>query len=143
MVYKFFFFCIAPNRTEFHILKIHHGGGLYEKDDILSYSSDKVTHVDWMNGEKISFADLAGIVYDLGYKERMELYDKYPGSQAFEEILSNQEMFEMFEVFSAIRIVNIYICDVNPIALKIVHPSEEEGSDINEDSQYDEFNEEE
>ena len=96
-----------------------------------------------MNGDQISFTDLEGIVYDLDYKERMKLYYKYPMSQIFEEILSNQEMFEMFEVFGGIRTVNIYICDVNPIALKVVHPDEEEDLDVNEDSQYYDFNEEE
>ena len=49
----------------------------------------------------------------------------------------------MFEIFGASRIVNIYMCDVNPIALKVVHPEEEEDLDVNEDSQYYEFNEEE
>ena len=44
----------------------------------MSYCGGKVTHVDWVNGELISFANLEGIVYDLGYKERMELYYKYP-----------------------------------------------------------------
>ena len=63
-------FCTAPNRLEFHTLKIHHGGGLYEEDDILSYSDGKVTHVDWVNDEHISFADLEEIVYDLGYKKK-------------------------------------------------------------------------
>ena len=89
-------FCTISNRPEFYPLKIHHGGGLYEEDEVLSYSDGKVTYADWVN-----------------------------------------------EVFGAIRTVNIYICDVNPTALKVVHPDEEEDLDVNEDSQYYEFNEEE
>ena len=108
----------------------------------MCYSGGKVTHVDWMNGEEISFVDLEGIVYDLGYKEMMGLHYKYSGSQTFRQILSNQEIVEIFGVFRRIRTVNIYICDVNPIALKVVHLGEEENSDVNEDSQYYEFNEE-
>ena len=90
----FFFFCTTPDWPEFHTLKIHHGGGLFKEDGILSYCDGKVTHVDWVNSEEISFANLEGIVYDIGYKRSMELYYKYPGSQVFEEILSNQEMLQ-------------------------------------------------
>ena len=72
MVYKifFFFFCTAPNRPDFHTFKIHHGDGFYNEEDILSYLGGKVTHVDWVNGEEISFTDLEGIVYDLGYNKK-------------------------------------------------------------------------
>ena len=135
------FFCTAPDRPEFHTLKFHHGGGLYKEDDILSYCGGKVTNVDWVNGEFISFVDLKGIVYDLGYKEKMELSYKYPGNQSFEQILCNQEIVEMFGVFRRIRIVNIYICEVNPVALKVVHPYDSEYSDVGEDSEHYEFSE--
>ena len=46
-------------------------------------------------------------------------------------------MSEMFEVFGAIRIINIYIYDFNLIPLKVVHPDDEEDLDV-----YNEFNEE-
>ena len=141
MVYKIIIFCIAPDRLEFHTLKIHHRGRLYKKDDILSYCGGKVTNVDWVNGELISFVDLEGIMYDLGYKKRMYLYYKYPRNQSFEQILSNQEIVEMFGVFRRIRIVNIHICEVNPVALKVVHPYDSEYSDVGEDSEHYEFSE--
>ena len=95
----------------------------------MSYSGGKVTLVDWVNSDEISFSDLEGIVYDLGYKDKMEMYYKYPGSQAFKEIKSNQEIVEMFDVFRRIRTVNIYICEVNLVALKVLHPGDEEYSD--------------
>ena len=91
------YFCITPNRPELHTLKFHHGGGLYKEGDydILSYNGCNVTHVDWVNSEELSFANLEGIVYDLGYNLRMEMYYKFLGSQIFEKILSNQEIVDV------------------------------------------------
>ena len=102
----------------------------------------RLTLVDWVNSDEISFSDLEGIVYDLGYKDKMEMYSKYPGSQAFKEIKSNQEIVEMFDVFRRIRIVNIYICEVLHVALKVLHPGDEEYSDVGEDSSPYKFSEE-
>ena len=121
---------------------MHHRGRLYKKDDILSYNGGRVTHIDWVNCEEISFSDFKSIFYDLGYKDGIELYYKYPRSQAFEQIVSNQKIVEMFAVFRRIRTVNIYICEVNPIALNVMHPSDEEYSDVGEDSEHYEFSEE-
>ena len=95
-----------------------------------------MTHVHWVNNELISFADSEGIVYDLYYKERIELYYKYLGHQTFEQILSNLEIVKMFGVFGRTRIVNIYICEVNLIALKVVHLGDEEYSDVGKDSEH-------
>ena len=55
--------------------------------------------------------------------------------------MSNQEIVEMFGVFRRIRFVNIYVYEVNPVALKGVHPYDEEYSDVGEDSKHYEFNE--
>ena len=80
---------------------------------------------------------------DLGYKDRMKLYYKFPGSQAFEQIVSNQQIVEMFDIFRRIKTANIYICEVNLVALKVVHPGDEQYSDVGEGSKHYEFKEEE
>ena len=100
-----------------------------------------MTNVDWVNEELISFADLEGIAHDSGYKDRMELYYKYPGNQSFKQIVSNQQIVEMFEIFRRIRAVNIYICEVDPVALKVVHPYDSDYSDVGEESEHYEFSE--
>ena len=47
----------------------------------------------------------------------------------------------MFGIFRRIRTVNIYVCEVDPVALKVVHPYDSDYSDVGEESEHHEFSE--
>ena len=111
-------------------------------DNVLSYSGGEVTNVDWVNGELMSFFDLEDIVYELGYREKMELFYKYPGRQAFKKIEDNHEMLEMFGVYRRMRSINVYICQCDPVALNVLHLGDEDYCDMGEGSDAFEFGEE-
>ena len=75
----------------------------------------------------------------------MELYYKYPGNQSFKQIVSDQQIIEMFGIFRRIRTVSIYICEVDHVALKVMHPYNSDYSDVGvgegEESEHYEFSE--